>query len=78
MKKKRVLNYQSKNILLSRRQVSYEEGENFAKENGLMFLEVSAKTAHNVEEAFTSSARQILNSVSNTESDIGNVSISLF
>ena len=43
-----------------------------------MFLEVSAKTAHNVEEAFTSSARQILNSVSNTESDIGNVSILLF
>jgi len=34
------------------RQVSYFEGEKFAKDNGLMFLETSAKTASNVEEAF--------------------------
>ncbi len=27
-----------------------EEGEQFAKEHGLVFLETSAKTAHNVEE----------------------------
>ncbi|ETO32522.1 Rab2/RabB-family small GTPase [Reticulomyxa filosa] len=33
-----------------RRQVSVEEGKKFAEENGLMFLETSAKTAHNVEE----------------------------
>ena len=33
----------------SRRQVSTEEGERFAKENGLIFLETSAKTAFNVE-----------------------------
>jgi Ras family len=33
-----------------RRAVSTEEGEQFAKENGLVFLETSAKTAHNVEE----------------------------
>lgn len=36
----------------SRRQVSTEEGERFAKENGLIFLETSAKTAFNVEQAF--------------------------
>jgi Ras-related protein Rab-2A len=35
---------------LNRRQVTTEEGENFANENGLMFLETSAKTAFNVEE----------------------------
>jgi GTPase SAR1 family protein len=34
----------------ARRQVSTEEGERFAKENGLIFLETSAKTAFNVEE----------------------------
>ena len=36
----------------SRRQVSTEEGERFAKENGLIFLETSAKTSFNVEQAF--------------------------
>lgn len=33
-----------------RRQVSHEEGEKFAKENGLIFMETSAKTSFNVEE----------------------------
>ena len=36
--------------LQHRRAVSTEEGETFAKEHGLVFLETSAKTAHNVEE----------------------------
>jgi hypothetical protein len=43
--------------------VTYEEGEAFAKENGLMFLETSAKTAYNVEEAFNLSAQSILNTI---------------
>ena len=30
--------------------MSTEEGEQFAKENGLVFMETSAKTAHNVED----------------------------
>ena len=38
----------NKKDLEDKRQVSYEEGEAFAKENGLMFLETSAKTAYNV------------------------------
>ena len=38
-----------------RRAVTTEEGEQFAKEHGLVFLETSAKTAHNVEEASASS-----------------------
>lgn len=33
-----------------RRQVSTDEGERFAKDNGLIFLETSAKTAFNVED----------------------------
>lgn len=40
----------NKSDLDHRRQVTVEEGESFAKENGLIFLETSAKTAANVEE----------------------------
>jgi Ras-related protein Rab-2A len=36
--------------LAHRRAVSTEEGEQFAKENGLVFMETSAKSAHNVED----------------------------
>src|SRR6476469_7330927 len=38
----------NKSDLQHRRAVSTEEGEQFAKENGLIFMETSAKTAHNV------------------------------
>lgn len=40
--------------LAHRRAVSTEEGEQFAKENGLVFMETSAKTALNVEDVSTS------------------------
>jgi Ras-related protein Rab-2A len=40
----------NKSDLAHRRAVSKEEGEQFAKENGLLFLEASARTAQNVEE----------------------------
>jgi len=36
--------------LASRREVQKEEGEAFAREHGLIFMETSAKTAANVEE----------------------------
>lgn len=42
--------------LQHRRAVSTEEGEQFAKEHGLIFLETSARTAHNVEEVSRGSA----------------------
>jgi Ras-related protein Rab-2A len=53
----------NKNDLENERQVSYEEGESFAKENGLLFLETSAKTANNIIEAFNLSAMKILNNI---------------
>lgn len=39
--------------LQHRRAVTTEEGEQFAKEHGLIFLETSARTAHNVEDVGT-------------------------
>ena len=59
----------NKKDLEDKRQVSYEEGEAFAKENGLMFLETSAKTAYNVVESFNLSAQCILNNIGKTGID---------
>jgi len=39
--------------LEARRDVKKEEGEAFAREHGLIFMETSAKTAANVEEVVT-------------------------
>ncbi|KAK6933426.1 Small GTPase [Dillenia turbinata] len=45
------------------RAVSKEEGEQFAKENGLLFLEASARMARNVEETFIKTAARILQKI---------------
>ena len=42
----------NKSDLETRRQVSTEEGERFAQEHNLIFMETSAKTSANVEAAF--------------------------
>ena len=52
--------------LESQRQVTYKEGESFAKENNLLFLETSAKTSNNIVEAFNLSAMNILNKILKT------------
>lgn len=59
----------NKKDLEQKRQVSYEEGEQFARENGLLFLEVSAKTALNVEDAFLKSASEILLTFDNKQNE---------
>ncbi|KAG1327383.1 ras-related protein RABB1c [Cocos nucifera] len=60
--------------LAHRRAVSTEEGEQFAKEHGLIFMEASAKTAQNVEEAFISTAATIYKKIQDGVFDVSNES----
>ena len=46
----------NKSDLGTKRAVNYEEGEKFANEHGLLFMETSAKTAYNVEQVFLKTA----------------------
>jgi len=62
----------NKSDLTHRRAVSTEEGEQFAKEHGLVFLETSARTAHNVEEAFINTAREIYKKIQDGVIDVTN------
>ncbi|XP_058747037.1 ras-related protein RABB1c-like [Vicia villosa] len=59
----------NKSDLSKKRVVSTEEGEKFAKENGLIFMEVSAKSAENVEEAFIKTAGTIYRKMKHGEFD---------
>jgi len=60
--------------LEARRDVKREEGEAFAREHGLIFMETSAKTAANVEEAFINTAREIYDKIQEGVFDINNES----
>ncbi|KAH9259302.1 hypothetical protein BASA81_002345 [Batrachochytrium salamandrivorans] len=64
----------NKTDLESRRVVSTEEGAKFAQEHGLIFLEASAKTAVNVEEAFVNTASAIYDNILSGVYDIRNES----
>lgn len=62
----------SSSDLEARRDVKREEGEAFAREHGLIFMETSAKTAANVEEAFINTAREIYDKIQEGVFDINN------
>lgn len=55
----------NKDDLKAEREVSTEEGEQFANKNNLIFYEASAKTGHNIDEAFVSSATVINENIKN-------------
>ncbi|KAH7982010.1 hypothetical protein HPB52_002600 [Rhipicephalus sanguineus] len=62
----------NKSDLETRREVKKEEGEAFAREHGLIFMETSAKTAANVEEAFINTAKEIYEKIQEGVFDINN------
>lgn len=64
----------NKSDLADRRVVSKEEGERFAKENGLLFMETSARTAQNIEEAFIQTAAKILQNIQDGVVEVSNES----
>jgi len=63
--KKSIEIFKRKNFFIdfSRRKVSIEEGENFARTHGLLFLETSAKTGANVDAAFTKVSDLVLEQI---------------
>ncbi|GBP40316.1 Ras-related protein Rab-14 [Eumeta japonica] len=60
----------NKSDLDGQRDVTYEEAKQFADENGLMFVEASAKTGQNVEEAFLETAKKIYQSIQDGRLDL--------
>lgn len=51
--------------LVDKRQVSFTEGEEFAKKNDMLFFETSALTGYNVDNLFYSASKEILDQINN-------------
>jgi Ras-related protein Rab-2A len=53
----------NKNDLVEQREVSSDEARALAKENDLEYIETSAKTAHNVDDAFLDTAKVVISKI---------------
>lgn len=56
--------------LEEKRQVSYEQGKDFADTYGMKFIETSAKTNHNVGDAFVTMTKEIITQMQEKEKAI--------
>ena len=53
----------NKSDLISEASIVVDEAENFAKSKGLIFVQTSAKTGHNVEKVFRSVAEMVVDRI---------------
>ena len=60
----------NKDDLKLEREVSTEEGQEFADKHNLLFMETSAKTGHNIESAFVQSANFINENIKGGKYDL--------
>eukprot|EP01016_Furgasonia_blochmanni_P046773 TRINITY_DN678_c0_g1_i6.p2 TRINITY_DN678_c0_g1~~TRINITY_DN678_c0_g1_i6.p2 ORF type:complete len:207 (+),score=39.34 TRINITY_DN678_c0_g1_i6:354-974(+) len=65
----------NKSDLEAERVVQYHEGEKFAKEHGMVFIETSARTADKVDDAFLKTAEIILGKIKSGDIDVNNESM---
>jgi GTPase SAR1 family protein len=59
-------------LLTDRREVETEEGEKFARENDMLFIETSAKTGINIEKTFLMLGEEIYHKVKENIIDLTN------
>lgn len=57
-------------MVINRREVTYEEGSEFAKKNKMLFFECSAKTGYNIDEVFFESAKAIIKRINEKYYDL--------
>jgi Ras-related protein Rab-1A len=62
----------NKSDLEQKRQISYEQGKEFADTYGMKFIETSAKTSSNVSEAFVTMTKEIISQMQDKDKLVKN------